>query len=45
MNHDDFEPDDHGPFCLHCACSDPEHVRQNGSGEVLCENCGYSESE
>ncbi len=31
-------------YCPHCACEDPLLVRTNSSGEVQCENCGYSET-
>lgn len=45
MNDEDVPLEDHGLFCPHCACKDRENVRQNGSGEVQCENCGYSETQ
>ena len=34
-----------GIYCPHCACQNPLLVRTNSSGEVQCENCGYSETQ
>lgn len=39
----DFNP--FNIYCDNCACSDPRNLRSNSSGELQCENCGYSETE
>lgn len=32
-------------ICPHCGCVDPSVVWANGSAEIQCDNCGFSETE
>ena len=32
-------------MCPECGCIDPHIVWANGSAEIQCDNCGFSETE